>query len=522
MKKMKVMKVISFLFQLSIPNLLLSSFSKAEEVQESTNIANNEILRIENPTNLANNENFRFESTTIVTTEVEITYTSDSSGFNPDEPCDCDSTTQTSVYASEFEKKCPGSKLGTRVVGYYAAYNDELQSIASIPFKNYTDLLFFTVSPLQNGTFDFDGPKSVWAKKAKEFVKRSKENCVRPILGTGGWNGSRFFSKLLSTPEKRKVYAENLMKLIDEFGFEGFDFSWIYPGKQGVGCNSISPNDLTNFSEFLALIKTGGKQPWISISGYIGGIAGPPGKDEKTIIAYKKIVASVDYVILMTYDVYGSWSDTTGPSAPLYDECNDADNKFSVQSAVKLYLSLSFQPKQLIISIANFGHGWKLKSNVIKGTKFPNGATSYIYQKHTKAIIPGGPSDSKPGGLDICGKPTNHTGTFQIKELLKLGMLSRDLSHGTGGFDRGFDQCSGVPYIISRAKKILITYDDVDSVKLKMKFILSSKLGGIAFFDTNGAIPEMIIAAKVLVENSNNPIGVENKTSNPSVKHLNT
>lgn len=373
---------------------------------------------------------------------------------------------------------------------------------------------------MANGTFDFDGPKSVWAEKAKEFVKTSKKNCVRPILGTGGWNGSRFFSKLLSTPEKRKVYAENLLKLIVEFGFEGFDFSWIYPGKQGVGCNSVSPDDLTNFSEFLVLMKTGGKQPWISISGYIGGIAGPPGKDEKTTTAYKKIISSVDYVILMTYDVYGSWSDTTGPSAPLYDECNDAGNKFSVQSAVKLYLSMSFKHKQLIVSIANFGHGWRLNSKVLESKKFPNGLTSYIYQNHTKAVIPGGPSDSKPGSKDICGKPANHTGTFQIRELVKLGMLSKDLSHGTGGFDRGFDHCSGVPYLISKTTKILITYDDVESVKLKMEFILSSKLGGVAFFDTNGAIPEMIKTAKTLVLSSNNPIGVENQTSNPSGKHL--
>ncbi|KAH9824332.1 family 18 glycoside hydrolase [Melampsora americana] len=466
------------------------------------------------PTNLTNDGNSRSESTfTVTAAEVDVTYSSNSSGSGQDEPCDCGSTEQTStVYAGEFEKKCPQSKLGTRVVGYYAAYNSKLQPISSIPFKNYTDLIFFTVSPLKNGTFDFDGPKSVWAKKAKEFVKRSKENCVRPILGTGGWNGSRYFSRLLSTPEKRMAYAQDLMELIS------------------VGCNQVSADDLKNFSEFLALMKAGGKQPWMSISGYIGGIAGPPEKDEKTASAYKKIISSVDYVILMTYDgelllnkscvdcMYGSWSDTTGPSAPLYDECNDAGNKFSVQSAVRLYLSLSFKPKQLIVSVANFGHGWRLNSKELKGTKFPNGMTSYIYQNHTKAIIPGGPSDTKPGSLDICGKPTNHTGTFKIRELVKLGMLYKDLSRGAGGFDRGFDQCSGVPYIISRTTKILITYDDVDSVKLKMKFILSSKLGGIAFFDINGAIPEMIIAAKTLAAKSNNPIGLENQTSNPSSK----
>lgn len=40
----------------------------------------------------------------------------------------------------------------------------------------YSDLIFYAVAPLADGSFDFDGPKSAWVEKAKQFITLAKKS----------------------------------------------------------------------------------------------------------------------------------------------------------------------------------------------------------------------------------------------------------------------------------------------------------------------------------------------------------
>ncbi|KAG0149350.1 hypothetical protein CROQUDRAFT_39857 [Cronartium quercuum f. sp. fusiforme G11] len=373
-------------------------------------------------------------------------------------------------------KNCPTPRPGSRVVGYYVL-PDNPQPVSERQFESYTDIILSSITPLPDFTFNFGRSKTTWVTLAKDFVARSEKRCVTPLLGLGGWDGSRYFSGLVYTPEKREKFASSIISLMKEVGFRGVDLSWLC--EPGVECNEISPEDLTNWADFLTLMRSKIPSTWVSISGYIAGLSGPPQKDEKTRIAYQKIVKAVSYVILMTYDVYGSWSETTGPVSPLSDKCNDEGNKFSFQESVKIYIALSFNPLQIIPSVPSTSHGWRLVKGDLKDKKFPNGLISYIYQNHTKEKLPGGPSDTKPGGLDQCGKPTNYTGTWTVQELVQTKKLTNDLTRGDGGYQRIFDTCSGTPFILNKQERILISYDDVESTILKTQFVASMGLGGI-------------------------------------------
>ena len=61
----------------------------------------------------------------------------------------------------------------------------------------------------------------------------------------------------------------------------------------------------------------------------------------------------------MNYDVWGSWSPTVGPNAPLDDSCADpANQQGSAVSAVKAWSTAGFPHNQIILGVAAYGHSF--------------------------------------------------------------------------------------------------------------------------------------------------------------------
>jgi hypothetical protein len=57
-------------------------------------------------------------------------------------------------------------------------------------------------------------------------------------------------------------------------------YSWEYPGKPGIGCNIVSPNDSANFLSFLQTLRANGAQNLtvsaaVSITPFIGSDGNP-------------------------------------------------------------------------------------------------------------------------------------------------------------------------------------------------------------------------------------------------------
>ena len=47
----------------------------------------------------------------------------------------------------------------------------------------------------------------------------------------GGWNsGSGRFSMMASERERRKIFIDSVIPFLLQYGFEGLDFDWEYPG----------------------------------------------------------------------------------------------------------------------------------------------------------------------------------------------------------------------------------------------------------------------------------------------------
>lgn len=71
--------------------------------------------------------------------------------------------------------------------------------------------------------------------------------------------------------------------------------SWEYPGKQGIGCNVLSPNDSANFLSFLQELKKDpvGSKLIISVAVEIAPFVGSNGKPMADVSAFAD---SVDWI----------------------------------------------------------------------------------------------------------------------------------------------------------------------------------------------------------------------------------
>ncbi|KAK2778020.1 Chitinase-3-like protein 2 [Onygenales sp. PD_12] len=133
------------------------------------------------------------------------------------------------------------------------------------------------------------------------------------LFAVGGWSWSEGFTKASKTDESRKSYAKRLNESMHEWGFDGIDIDWEYPGGRGFDSEE-KKDEITTYPLFLKDIRAAiGPDKLLSIA--------VPGK-EADMLAYtvekgKEIWDTVDFVNLMTYDLLNRYDNTTGHHSSL-------------------------------------------------------------------------------------------------------------------------------------------------------------------------------------------------------------
>lgn len=139
----------------------------------------------------------------------------------------------------------------------------------------------------------------------------------------------------------------------------------------------------------------------------------------------------------MNYDIWGSWSATVGPNAPLNDSCAPSPEGSAV-SAVKAWSSAGFPTQKIVLGVASYGHSFYVTtSSALNASGNLN-----LYPPFNKTLQPAGDKwDQTAGGVDVCGNPNVVGGVFDFWGLIDGGFLKAD---GTvaSGIDYVFDNCS--------------------------------------------------------------------------------
>ena len=201
-------------------------------------------------------------------------------------------------------------------------------------------------------------------------------------------------------------------------------FSWEYPGSQGIGCNVVSGADAANFLSFLQELRANprGKKLILSAATSLSPFAGPDGNPLSDVSGF---AAVLDWIAIMNYDVWGPWSSSVGPNAPLDDSCAAPENQDgSAISAVQAWNQAGIPLHQIVLGVAAYGHSF----TVPKSDAFVSGSKNTLaaYPTFDASNPPVGDSWDDGAGVDECGNLQGPGGDVDFWGLVDLGYLNTD------------------------------------------------------------------------------------------------
>ncbi|EED84956.1 hypothetical protein POSPLDRAFT_126595 [Postia placenta Mad-698-R] len=364
---------------------------------------------------------------------------------------------------------------------------------ANISWSKYTAVSYaFAVTTEDPSTVSLGASDEVLLP---QFVQAAKQNNVKAMLTVGGWTGSQYYSTVVSTPENRDTFANAVLGLVSKYDLDGLDFDWEYPNNVGIGCNNKSPDDAANFLSFLQTLRSQPAAKNLTLSAPVGlkPFVGSDGSPMTNVSAFADVL---DYIEVMNYDVWGSWSTAVGPNAPLNDTCAPAaDQQGSAVSAVAAWTAAGFPASQIVLGVPSYGHSFTVEPSaaLVSGSE----STLAAYPAFVASQQPLGDAwdTNATAGVDQCGNPTGGpSGIFDFWGLVEEGFLT-DNGTAAHGIAYRFDNCSQTPYVYNPDTKVMVSFDNPQSFAAKGSFISDSGLGGFAMWETGGDYEDMLVDA---------------------------
>jgi chitinase len=346
-----------------------------------------------------------------------------------------------------------GSSQGSRkeVIGYFPSWKwnskSHLVAASKIPYDRLTIINYAFFVPLPDGRItgvDSTGDRMyLYGPHEWSLIGRAHRQGVRVLLSIGGWGGSEHFPAVAASPQLRTVFVRSCMGAIHEYGFDGIDLDWEYPG---YAPHRGTPDDRENFTLLLSTLKDS-----LSALGARSGrtflltAALPAGGLHVRNIDVDRVAAILDQLNLMTYDFHGPWDPLAGHNAPLYPS-EGTDPSRCVDAAVRLYRdTLGVPPSKVNIGVPFYGKAYA-ECTALNGSHA--GADTVVFR----------------GG----------------------GPFYYDIVPVLGEFTRQWDARAMVPYLLSTERKMLVSFDDGESVRAKGEYAVQQGLRGVIIWEITG------------------------------------
>lgn len=220
---------------------------------------------------------------------------------------------------------------GRVIVAYVTSWTDEIPDPSVMTHINYA---FAHV----NDTFD--GVRVDNPERLKDIVAlKAKNPALNVMVSVGGWGSGRF-SEMASDDGRRMSFAEDCLRLVEEFGLDGIDIDWEYPTSDAAGI-SASPEDRENFNLLMRDLRS---------------VLGPDrlltlaSSAYAEYIDFRSCMCYLDFVNVMTYDM----ADAPKHHSPLYASEN---TKGSCEEAVKAHVEAGVPIYRLVLGVPFYGRG---------------------------------------------------------------------------------------------------------------------------------------------------------------------
>ena len=273
-----------------------------------------------------------------------------------------------------------------------------------------------------------DGKGSVAHWKNSDAVREFTRNKghIKAILSVGGW-GAGGFSPAVATPESREIFAQSLVDIVNDYGFDGIDMDWEYPC-DGIAGIEYSPEDKPNYTALTQLLRDKmGPDKIVSMA------AGAMQSCVESL-ELDKLVKLMDFINIMTYDMC-PW-DSVNYHTALYT--SDTAKNRSGHHGIEMYEKAGVPRDKLTLGCAFYAR---------------------IYR-----------------GVDGHGAPAEGPPGFS-------GGYADTMTQVEAAGGLQYDAQAEAPYAYDAKEKAFITFDNPRSLKAKMAYVKETGLAGIMFWE---------------------------------------
>ena len=328
-----------------------------------------------------------------------------------------------------------------------------------IPVEKLTHIIY-SFTHVIDGEMKFGKP-GIAGPKLEALVRQKERNPdLKVMIACGGW-GADGFSDMALTEESRAKFISSAEAFIRQYGLDGMDIDWEYPGISGAGTKARE-EDKENFT---ALMKGLREMLDTFESPKVLTFASAGWKRYFDYVEMDEVMKYADYTNVMTYDQVSGVSIYTGHHTPLgHVESKDIegtpfqahlDSAFrsgdrpdadpeSVEKIVDFLIGEGVDPQQIVIGAAFYGRMWK-------------------------------------------GVPPENNGLYQLSGGIHIGWSAyhhiRNTFEPDTSFSRYWDDQAKAPFMYRAADSLMLSYDDTVSVALKTQYAIDKGLGGIMFWE---------------------------------------
>ncbi|WP_264538277.1 T9SS-translocated chitinase ChiA [Flavobacterium sp. N1736] len=424
---------------------------------------------------------------------------------------------QWSIYARDFNvPKIDGSKITHLNYSFYGTTYDPAHP------ENTKLLCLDTYADFEHmeGGIPWDAP----VKGNFYDLKKLKEKYphLKILISVGGWTKGQDLSPIAASPVARAALAADMANFIVTYPFiDGFDIDWEYPLSGGTDGTEVingapippqkySPDDNKNLVYLLKAMRQAMPNKLISIAAgnnvrkVASQYLGPSNRAQYGMT--EDISTYCDYITYFGYDFGGNWYDKTCYNAPLYASGNTNDPLYGATQSESLdeltnqYLNVvGFPANKLIMGLPFYGK---------KFDHVATNSTNGLFVSAPRDVVAGctnpqnptgtwdGPAAcEKSGSIEICdlvGNPVTNSHAYLDPNTMLVTPAA-----ASAGWVRYFDNTTKVPYLYNATLKQFISYEDKQSMDLKVQYIKSRNLAGGMVWelsqDTRGSIPNSLL-----------------------------
>ncbi|PCD34001.1 hypothetical protein FGRA07_09156 [Fusarium graminearum] len=260
-----------------------------------------------------------------------------------------------------------GGSTNGRTIGYYQSWNVrtrkcDTKTPKQLDTTGFTHL-FYSFAFIDPTSFKITPAHDDDVKQMREFTDLSKGGKLQTWIAIGGFDMSdedkpthTTWSDMVSTKANRAAFIESVRDYMDEYGFQGVDLDWEYPGEPKRGGRKLA--DTRNFSMLLREMRAAyGDKYGISLTlapdyWYLRWF------DAKAMEPY------VDFFGFMAYDLHGFWDEDVRTLGKIIR--GQADIREIGNNTIPLWFD-GLDPKKINFGLAMYGRGYTVADKSCNG-----------------------------------------------------------------------------------------------------------------------------------------------------------